>query len=145
MACSSVNYSCLSHPALLLRPPFHLACTTLLLPLSCLSITYSFVIVALELRCATQSTLLPRQLYLQMLIETSHWSDQGLWLLLHNQYWTLAKFLWYPTVTPSHGDLATMATQDQFLHTLWQIIDRVDVGVANKKVLAVGLGASWFG
>lgn len=35
-----------------------------------------------------------------------------------------------------------MATQDQFLHTLWQIIDGVDVVVANKKALAVGLGAS---
>lgn len=30
-----------------------------------------------------------------------------------------------------------MATQDQFLHTIWQIIDGVDVGVANKKALAL--------
>ena len=107
---------------------FHLACSTLLLCLSHLSITYSLVIVALELRCVTQWILLPKQLYLQMLIEMSHWSDQGLWLLLHNQYWTFTETtLGYPAVVLSHGHLVYMVPQDHPLHMLQQFVDGADV------------------
>lgn len=142
MACSSVNYSYLSHQSLLLRPQFHLACTTLLLRLSRLSITYSFVIVALELWCVTQWILLPKQLYLQMLIEMSHWSDQGLWLLLHNRYWTFTETtLGYPAVVLSHGHLVYMVPQDHPLHMLQQFVNGEDVR-SRWDQLNLGLGGS---
>lgn len=38
-----------------------------------------------------------------------------------------------------------MVLQDQSLHTLWRVIDGVDAGVDQLKVLDVGLGCSCFG
>lgn len=47
---------------------------------------------------------------------------QGLWLLLHLQYWTLTEtFVGYPAIAPSHGGPAAIVSQDWSLHVLQQV------------------------
>ena len=67
----------------------------------------------------------------------------GIWLLGHHQYWTLTKVpLRYPAVASSHGDPAAIVPQNQFLHTLPQVIDGIDIRVVQLKTLDVSLGCS---
>ena len=42
----------------------------------------------------------------------------------------------------SHGDLAALVLQDQTLHTLQELIDRVDGWVDQLKVLDLGISGS---
>jgi hypothetical protein len=71
---------------------------------------------------------------------------QGLWLLLHYQYWIFTGTpLGYPAVALCHGDPAAFVLQDQPLHVLEQFIHGVDVGVGQPKPLDLGLGGSWVG
>ena len=71
----------------------------------------------------------------------SCWS--GSRVLVHHQYCTLTETSFgYPAVVPSHGDHATMVPQDQSLHILQQVIDGVDVGICQLKVLDSGLDSS---
>ena len=71
------------------------------------------------------------------------WSGQGLWLLLHHQYWTLTEMpLRYPAVGLNHRNPLGMVLQDWSLHVLQQVIDGVVVGMGQIKTLHVGLGGS---
>lgn len=36
-----------------------------------------------------------------------------------------------------HGDPSALVLQDQLLHSLWQFIDRVDIGIGELKALAL--------
>ena len=59
---------------------------------------------------------------------------QGLWLLLHHQYWILTRTpLRYPVVAMCHGDPAALDLQDRPLHMFHQFINVVDAGVVNSK------------
>ena len=68
---------------------------------------------------------------------------QGLWLLLHCQYWILTRTpLGFLVVGLCHGDLKALGLQDQPLHVLQWFIDGVDVGLGQLKVLDLDLGGS---
>ena len=68
---------------------------------------------------------------------------QGLWLLLHHQYWILAGTpLRCPLVVLSHGDPAALVLQCLPLHTLPHFIDGIDTGVEQFKALDLGPGHS---
>lgn len=72
--------------------------------------------------CASLSmyALLCKQLYLQMFtVQCTVGQVQGLWLVIHHQYWTLIDTpLGYPTVARSPGGPVLMVLQDQSLHML---------------------------
>jgi hypothetical protein len=90
-------------------------------------------------QCAPQHTLLPKQLYLQMIIEISHWSGSRSLVRLHYQYWILTETPFrYPMVVLCHGDPAALDLQDQPLHKL---TDEEDAGVGQIKVLDLGPGS----
>lgn len=62
--------------------------------------------------------------------------------MVHHQSWTLIKTsLRYPAVVLSHGSPAAMGPKDSpfMLSVLWEVIDRVDVGVGQFKALDMGL------
>jgi hypothetical protein len=61
--------------------------------------------------------------------------SQGLWLLLHHQYWNLTGTpLGYPVVTLCHGDPAALDLQGWSLYPLFK--DGLDVGVGQLKALS---------
>ena len=85
-------------------------------------------------------TLLPQQLHLQMSTAMSHWCVQGLWLLLHCQYWILSQVpLRCPAVALCHGDPTALVLQDQLLYKLQQFIYGVDGRVDQLKALGLSL------
>lgn len=58
----------------------------------------------------TQSTLLFKQLCLQMFVAMSHWSGLRLWLLIHSQCWShMGAPLRYPVAALGQGDPAALA------------------------------------
>ena len=66
---------------------------------------------------------------------------QGLWLLLHYEYWILTRTpLGYPVVALCCGDPVTLNLQDWPLHILQQFINGINVGVSQLKALDLGLG-----
>ena len=68
---------------------------------------------------------------------------QGLWLLLHCQYWILTRTpLGFLVVGLCHGDPVALGLQDQPLHVLQQFIDGVDVSVGQLNVLDLVLCGS---
>ena len=59
------------------------------------------------------------------------------------QYWTLTETLIrHPAGAQSHSDPATLVLQGHHLNVVQQLIDRVDDGVDQLKVLDLGLGHS---
>lgn len=75
-----------------------------------------------------------------MFIAMSFGLVQGLWVLVHHQFWILTEtHLRYPAVTLIHGDPVAMVPQDWFLHTFQQVIDEVDIGADQLKALDMGL------
>jgi len=68
-------------------------------------------------QCVTQCTLLSKQLYLQILLYWAIRLVQGLWPLLHYQYWILSGTpLGYPVVALCCGDPAALHLQGWALH-----------------------------
>ena len=68
---------------------------------------------------------------------------QGLWLLLHYEYWILTRTpLGYPVVALCCGDPVTLNLQDWPLHILQQLIDGMDVRVGQLRALDLVLVGS---
>jgi len=72
---------------------------------------------------------------------------QGLWLLLHYQYWIFTETpLGYPAIVLCHGDPAALVLQDQSLHVLQQFIYEVDVWGRPTQIPTVHIwGRCWGG
>lgn len=87
-----------------------------------------------KLWCVTQWTLLPKQLYLQMLIAVGRWTGSRSLLLLHYQHWVLSAILlllpkpWRSYIFGSAGPTLSHSP--------------VDAGVGQVTALDVGLGDS---
>lgn len=88
-----------------------------------------------KLWCVTQWTLLPKQLYLQMLIAVGHWAGSRSLLLLHYQHWVLPAVLL----------LLPMPWRSYCFGSAGPTLSRspVDAGVGQVTALDVGLGDSW--
>jgi len=62
-----------------------------------------------------------------------------LWLLLQSKYWILTETpLGSPVVALCYGDPAALTLQDQPFLAFQQLMDEVDVGVANSKLYLDG-------
>uniref|UniRef100_A0A8C8UAW3 Uncharacterized protein n=1 Tax=Peromyscus maniculatus bairdii TaxID=230844 RepID=A0A8C8UAW3_PERMB len=94
------------------------------LHLSHLSSTSSLVLVALGALVCHKSTLLSKQLYLQMFIVMSLVQGSGFWHTVLTGSSPKSSF-GYPAATVSHGDPEVIFPQDQSLHKLQQVLDGV--------------------
>lgn len=110
------------------------------LHLACLSTTYSFATVAFGAAAVLFSTLLPKQINLQLFIVMSHRSGSSLLvstipsiLDLHQNSSQIA------FSCPSHGNPVTMVSWYWSLHSLQQVINGTHVGVHQLKTLGVDL------